>query len=524
MRLFSGLHQRWSGLRVGLQLRLSFSLVLLLTAALGGVSFLALSQVNQASSDLAVKWLPGVGHMAAARAAMLETREFEVKLSHATDASYLAEYEDKMKAAICAVAEQLAASDRLGAEADEAALAGGLKKAWQDYLAVNTRVAALARQGQVDDARDIGEGAAKMGMDDAVGALDKLTAFMFDSGAKAAERARGVYGQARVALLGLLVGSLLIGLLMALGLTRSLLSRLGGEPADAARVAHAVAEGRLGTPIALRPGDNSSLMAALSLMQDSLARVVQAVREGSDQVATASVEIAHGNNDLSQRTEQQASALQQTASSMTQLGSTVARNADNARQADALARGASQVAQRGGAAVAQVVGTMRQINEGSRRIADITGVIDGIAFQTNILALNAAVEAARAGEQGRGFAVVASEVRSLAQRSAEAAREIKSLISASVERVDQGTRQVDEAGATMTEVVSAIERVTQIVSEISTASEDQSEGVRQVGSAVTQMDQTTQQNAALVEQSAAAADSLQQQAQQLVQAVAVFRL
>jgi len=241
-------------------------------------------------------------------------------------------------------------------------------------------------------------------------------------------------------------------------------------------------------------------------------------------VATASAQIAQGNQDLSGRTEQQASALQQTAATMDELGSTVRNNADNAKQANQLALGASAVAVRGGGVVGQVVETMKGINQSSRKIADIIGVIDGIAFQTNILALNAAVEAARAGEQGRGFAVVASEVRSLAQRSAEAAKQIKVLISASVERVEQGTAQVDQAGRTMEEIVGAIKRVSDIVGEISAASAEQSSGVSQVGEAVTQMDQATQQNAALVEESAAAAQSLQQQAQQLVEAVAIFKL
>jgi methyl-accepting chemotaxis protein len=248
------------------------------------------------------------------------------------------------------------------------------------------------------------------------------------------------------------------------------------------------------------------------------------VRHSAEEVATASAEIAQGNSDLSGRTEQQASALQQTAASMEELGGTVTQNADNARQADTLARTASQVAARGGDVVSQVVGTMQGINESSKRIAEITSVIDGIAFQTNILALNAAVEAARAGEQGRGFAVVASEVRNLAQRSAQAAREIKSLIATSVERVQQGTQQVDQAGVTMNEVVTSIARVTEIMSAISAASNQQSSGVQQVGDAVAQMDRTTQQNASLVEQSAAAAESLKQQARELVDAVAVFRL
>jgi methyl-accepting chemotaxis protein len=381
----------------------------------------------------------------------------------------------------------------------------------------------LAKAGKMEDAREIGEGAAKMHADDAIAALDQLTAYLFEGGHQSSVAADRVYEQARIAVLALVGGSLAVGVVLALLITRSLLRQLGGEPAVAARLAQAVAQGDLSTRIALRPGDRTSLLAALAQMQASLAQVVNTVRDGSDHVATASAEIAQGNNDLSQRTEQQASALQQTAASMEQLGSTVRQNADNARQADVLARTASEVAQRGGAAVAQVVDTMRGINDSSKQIADITGVIDGIAFQTNILALNAAVEAARAGEQGRGFAVVAGEVRILAQRSADAARQIKSLIAVSVERVEQGTRQVDEAGTTMTDVVGSIERVTHIMGEISAASSEQSTGVRQVGEAVTQMDQATQQNAALVEQSAAAAESLKQQAHQLVDAVAVFR-
>ena len=268
----------------------------------------------------------------------------------------------------------------------------------------------------------------------------------------------------------------------------------------------------------------SPLLQALAEMQQSLARLVADVRQNSESVATASAQIAQGNHDLSGRTEHQASALQQTAATMEQLGTTVRHNADSARQANQLAQGASAVATQGGDVVGKVVATMKDINDSSRKIGDIISVIDGIAFQTNILALNAAVEAARAGEQGRGFAVVASEVRSLAQRSAEAAREIKSLIGRSVAQVEQGTALVDQAGKTMGEIVSSIQRVSDIVAEITSASAQQSSGVQQVGQAVGQMDQATQQNAALVEESAAAAESLKVQAQQLVQAVAVFRL
>jgi methyl-accepting chemotaxis protein len=289
-------------------------------------------------------------------------------------------------------------------------------------------------------------------------------------------------------------------------------------------LARAVADGDLTHAVTLRPGDTRSLMAQLQAMQQSLANAVTQVRQGSEGVATASAEIADGNQDLSQRTEQQASSLQQTASTMEELGTTVRHNADNARQADQLAQGAAGIAVKGGDVMGQVVETMKGINDSSRRIADIIAVIDGIAFQTNILALNAAVEAARAGEQGRGFAVVAGEVRSLAQRSAQAAREIKDLITTSVQRIDQGSELVNLAGKTMDEIVDAIRRVSSIVGEISAASSEQSSGVGQVSQAVQQMDEATQRNAALVEQSAAAAENLKLQAHQLVQAVAVFRV
>jgi methyl-accepting chemotaxis protein len=320
-----------------------------------------------------------------------------------------------------------------------------------------------------------------------------------------------------------LVLVVMFGAVLAAAITVSVLRQLGGEPQEAVRVVRAVAAGDLTTPINVRIGDTRSLMAQLAEMQVSLARVVATVRDGSQSVASATEQIARGNSDLSGRTERQASALQETAASMEELDATVKQNATHAHQADQLAHQASEVAAKGGAVVGQVVETMKGIDESSKKIGDIIGVIDSIAFQTNILALNAAVEAARAGEQGRGFAVVASEVRSLAQRSAGAAREIKELISTSLNRVEQGTALVGQAGETMHEVVAAIEKVAGIMGEISIASGQQSAGVAQVSEAVTQMDQTTQQNAALVEQSAAAADGLRAQACQLVQAVAIFR-
>jgi len=315
--------------------------------------------------------------------------------------------------------------------------------------------------------------------------------------------------------------ALLLSSLFAWALARSIVFPMR----QAALSAQRISTGDLTENIASTGHDEATaLLDALRAMQQSLGKVVSGVRINSESVATASSEIAQGNRDLSQRTEQQASALQQTAATMDELGATVQNNASSAKQANVLAIGATNVAARGGDMVSQVVDTMRSINNGSQRISEIIGVIDGIAFQTNILALNAAVEAARAGEQGRGFAVVASEVRSLAQRSASAAKEIKVLIGDSVEQVGKGTAQVDQAGKTMGEIVEAIQRVSAITAEISAASAEQSVGVGQVGQAVNQMDQATQQNSALVEQSAAAAESLRQQAIQLVQSVAVFKL
>jgi methyl-accepting chemotaxis protein len=524
VKLIRSLSARLAGLSIGARLVTAFVLVLVLAGSLGASALLALKSVQGASDDLAWKWMPGVGHVATLRAALLEMRDLEVKHTRAPDTSYMAEYEDKIKEAQARVTERLGKYRALVRGDDENKLTATFEKSWREYTDLSGRVLAMSRANKQEDARDVADGASKVALDEAIVALDKLAEFGFAGGRQADQHADAVYRTAQGVILALLAAALVIGIGLAFAITRSLLRQLGGEPARAALVARAVAAGDLTTAIELKAGDSTSLMAALKEMQTSLASVVSSVRHSAEEVATASAEIAQGNSDLSGRTEQQASALQQTAASMEELGGTVTQNADNARQADTLARTASQVAARGGDVVSQVVGTMQGINESSKRIAEITSVIDGIAFQTNILALNAAVEAARAGEQGRGFAVVASEVRNLAQRSAQAAREIKSLIATSVERVQQGTQQVDQAGVTMNEVVTSIARVTEIMSAISAASNQQSSGVQQVGDAVAQMDRTTQQNASLVEQSAAAAESLKQQARELVDAVAVFRL
>ncbi|MDO8285376.1 MAG: methyl-accepting chemotaxis protein [Rhodoferax sp.] len=353
------------------------------------------------------------------------------------------------------------------------------------------------------------------------GVVDGLVDIQLKEAKAEFERAQSEYHQTIILFTVVVIIAVAIGIAIGWMLIKAITTPLN----QVVDIARSVAEGNLTLHIDGSGKSETSLaLAALKDMQTNLVSVVSTVRTGSEGVAGASAEIAQGNNDLSMRTEQQASALEETAASMEELSSTVKQNADSANQANQLAQNASTVAIQGGNVVGQVVETMKGINESSRKISDIISVIDGIAFQTNILALNAAVEAARAGEQGRGFAVVASEVRSLAGRSAEAAKEIKTLINASVERVEQGTVLVDKAGVTMTEVVTSIRRVTDIMGEISAASNEQAMGVQQVGEAVMQMDQVTQQNAALVEEMAAAASSLKTLAGDQVQAVSVFQL
>ena len=406
----------------------------------------------------------------------------------------------------------------------ETSLLAKLDAAWPPYQAAAAKVLKISLDGDDVQAKSLLLNEVQPLFQKADDLLSELVDLNLALGKKAYDDSDAVVARVRWLLGAVWAGALVLSVGGALLISRSITRPLGGEPGDMVRAADAVANGDLSLTLAVRPGDTDSALARLAAMEAALAAVVAGVRANSESVATASAQIAQGNQDLSQRTEEQASALQQTAATMEQLGTTVRNNADSARQANQLAQGASAVAAQGGEVVGQVVSTMQDISDSSRKIGDIIGVIDGIAFQTNILALNAAVEAARAGEQGRGFAVVASEVRSLAQRSAEAAKEIKTLIGHSVEQVEHGTVLVGQAGKTMGEIVGSIQRVSDMVAEITSASAEQSSGIAQVGDAVGQMDRVTQQNAALVEQSAAAAESLRGQAQQLVQAVAVFKL
>src|SRR5450830_1626364 len=405
--------------------------------------------------------------------------------------------------------------------AEEQALYQEVLAARKAYTEVRKNVFKAKSAGDLALGKQLFDGDMALKRDVYLGALIKLAALETRLLDVTAEKIRVRYESGRLLLVSLGVAAILLGMTCAYWITRSITRPI----TRAVQVAEAVATGDLTSQIEVSSRDETGqLMHALKNMNDKLVSIVGQVRVGTDSISTASGEIAAGNMDLSSRTEEQASSLEETASSMEELTSTVIRNAENARSANQLAIDAAGIASRGGTVVSDVVSTMGSINASSRKIVDIISVIDAIAFQTNILALNAAVEAARAGEQGRGFAVVATEVRNLAQRSAGAAKEIKELIAASVHEVDAGSQLVEQAGNTMTEVVSSVRRVTDIVGEISAASQEQSSGIAEIGRAITQMDEATQQNAALVEQAAAAAQSLQDQAAHLAEVVAEFKL
>ena len=511
-------------LTVSARLTLGFAILLLLMLIMGVTSLVKVGNMHQAFKLVVDDRVPKVAEINEVKSDVNVIARSMRNMVILSDAVEIKKELEKVEAAREANAKRL---DKLKIQITSDGGRAELSKvtdARARYAPLQLKFAGLVAAGKTDDAKSMLISEVRTAQQAYFAALDNLLKFQSELMKQSADDADAQVAHMTAAIWAIGVIALVVGVLTAAWIVRSLSRQLGGEPGAAADLARAVAQGDLTARVDLKPGDSTSLMAHLQEMQSSLVKVVSNVRQNSESVAAASSQISQGNNDLSQRTEEQASALEETAASMEQLGATVKQNADNARQANQLALGASTVAIKGGEVVSQVVDTMKGINDSSRKIADIISVIDGIAFQTNILALNAAVEAARAGEQGRGFAVVASEVRSLAGRSAEAAKDIKSLIGASVERVEQGSALVAQAGVTMTEVVSSIKRVTDIMGEISAASVEQSAGVSQVAEAVSQMDQVTQQNAALVEESAAAAESLKTQAQALVQTVAVFRL
>jgi len=498
-----------------------FSLVVILVLGLGIFALLQLGRVNDTADDIATNWLPSIRETSAIETHLARMRSFDLQYLIATD-------DAARKTAEAGAAEQLEATRRALAsyatmltEPEEKEFFPLISKDIETIAAEHVKLQQLFAANKKEEAMPLFWGTFSTSYLDALKKLDVLIGVNNKGSETSHATAARTYQFSLYSISAMLLACAALSMLLAVWVAR-LVSR---PLAAAVNVARQVAAGDLTATIIVQSRDETGeLMDSLKTMNSNLHSIVSQVRSSTETISTASGEIAAGNLDLSNRTEQQASSLEETASSMEELTSTVKQNADNARQANQLASTAATVAADGGQVVSEVVQTMSGIEQSSRKVAEIIGLIDGIAFQTNILALNAAVEAARAGEQGRGFAVVASEVRTLAQRSASAAKDIKTLIDESMSQVGLGSQLVERAGATMAEVVNSVRRVTDVVSEISSASHEQSAGIDQIGQAITHIDEVTQQNAALVEQAAAAAKSLQEQAGQLNELVSAFRL
>ena len=519
-------HGLWT---VGRQLGVAFAAVVVLVLLLALTGWSRIAAIDKDLGSLVDDTLPALTALSEVNDRLQSLRNAELRHLAALTMPAKDREEAVVSAAAKALEDALARYGSRSQQQAEVRLAADLKGALERYGAARgtflqmSNSSAGAEPERAVEAGEYFSGPSQQTYRAAYDAVRSLWAAHLAQAEATNAASRRSVQDANATLAGVSAGSVLLAVALAVFISKSLLG-LGGQPASVARLARRIAGADLSNAVALRAGDTQSVAAAMARMQDALKAIVRSVRASAEGVATASAEIALGNQDLSSRTERQAGALEVTAASMEELEGQVRQNAASAGHARQLAEQASAVAAQGGEVVRQVVQTMQGIHAASRKIEDIIGVIDGIAFQTNILALNAAVEAARAGEQGRGFAVVASEVRHLAGRSADAAKEIKQLIGASVQRVDQGRALADHAGSTMAEVVAAICKVSSTLAAISEASTEQSAGVSQIGEAVGQMDRATQQNAALVEQMAAAAASLKSQAAELVRVVAVFRV
>ncbi|GGY81510.1 methyl-accepting chemotaxis protein [Pseudoduganella plicata] len=510
--------------KLSTKLGLAFAAVLLLTAFVGLFSINQLSKVNETTDALSTRWMPALRVIQDIKAQIARVRTRELQYIISDQVSELDKYDKVIANDLVDLKKMQDDYVKLIKTPEEREMYDNFLSMWDRYMAEDAKLRAAVRAGDSVLAKQLIRGESNKLIVALRGEVDKLVKVYDEGGKRAADFGDQVYNTSRAWIFSLLVISVVLGALGALLITRWLVNTLGGEPQYAVKLANKIAAGELNVDVVTRPGDKTSLLFAMKSMRDSLANIVGQVRHATDTIASAAQQVVAGNLDLSGRTESQASSLEETAASMEELTTTVRHNSDSARQANQLALNASSIAEQGGQVVSQVVDKMGTINESAKKISDITSVIDGIAFQTNILALNAAVEAARAGEQGRGFAVVASEVRNLAQRSASAAREIKELIGDSVDQVEAGTKLVNQAGSTMEEVVVSVRRVTDIMGEITVAGQQQSAGIVQVNEAIAQMDAVTQQNAALVEEATAASHSMQDQAASLAQLVSIFTL
>ena len=507
--------------KIGTRLGAGFALMLALVVAVACVGVLRLQEVGDATHELvkqalakerlAAAWLQATNVNSVRTFSLLKSNDPEVQ-------EFLQKNMSKTSAQITETQKRIEA---MLSAPQELALAEDIRKKRGEYVELRSTILKFKGEGRADEANKLMAAKLLTTLENYDGSIQAMLDYQKAQIDRAATAIDDTYRSGRTVVMVLAGLAVAIGAVLAWLLTRSVVEPIN----EALLIAETVASGDLSQDFdSDRGGDFGRLLRGMGEMEDTLTNVVGRIKASADSILTASGEIASGNQDLSSRTEEQASSLEETAASMEQLTSTVKQNADNARQANQLAVSASEVAVKGGTVVGQVVDTMASINESSRKIVDIIGVIDGIAFQTNILALNAAVEAARAGEQGRGFAVVAAEVRNLAQRSAAAAKEIKGLIDDSVGKVQAGSELVGEAGQTMQEIVGSVKRVTDIMGEITAASQEQTAGIEQINQAITQMDQVTQQNAALVEEAAAAAASLQEQAGGLSKVVGMFKL
>jgi methyl-accepting chemotaxis protein len=511
-------------LRLASKLGITFAAVLALTVLVGAISVHQLAKVNDTSLRLSGHWMPGIRVIEDIKSQVARIRTRELQYIISSDVSELDKYDKVIAKDLEDLQRMQDDYVKLLESPEEKQSYAEFLELWQRYMAEDAKVRAAARANDDDLAKTLIRGESNKLIVAIRANIDKAVDKYTEGGRAAALEGSHRYSASRALITTLVCGCVLLGAAGATLLTRWLMRRLGGEPDYATDIVRHIAAGDLSMDVQTRPGDQASLLASMKAMQANLAHIVGNVRAATDTISSASTQIAAGNLDLSSRTEQQASALQQTAASMEELTATVRNNAEHAHQANALADTAAGVAQQGSTAVARVVDTMGSIHASSQKIVDIIAVIDGIAFQTNILALNAAVEAARAGEQGRGFAVVAGEVRTLAQRSAAAAKEIKELIGASVQQVETGADLVSEAGSTMREVLQTVQQMHELMVEISHAGREQSAGIQQVNQAISQMDTVTQQNAGLVEEAATAAQSLHEQAAALDHLVSVFKL